>query len=179
VKQHNEPVATDTAFSNTPAFHSGVTAAQIFVGMESLVADVYGLKTDKECVNTLADNIRKWGAMDKHVTVPNRRIAIASSRFFVLYASVLGLMSLIMKTRTLQISIWYTQSCNQIQNELFWCPIKHMAACLDVCLHIVESPCKRSTRMENTTTSPNWTNTRNFEVPPFLILLTSILPLVF
>jgi hypothetical protein len=29
-----------------------------------LVADVDGLKTDKEFVNTLEDNIRKWGAMD-------------------------------------------------------------------------------------------------------------------
>jgi hypothetical protein len=47
VKRRNEPVAKDTVFSNTPAVDSGVTAAQIFVGRESLVADVYGLKTDK------------------------------------------------------------------------------------------------------------------------------------
>jgi hypothetical protein len=38
----------DTVFSDTPAVDCGVTAAQIFVGRESLVADVYGLKTDKE-----------------------------------------------------------------------------------------------------------------------------------
>jgi hypothetical protein len=30
-----------------------------------LVADVYGLKTDKEFVNTLEDNIREQEAMDK------------------------------------------------------------------------------------------------------------------
>jgi hypothetical protein len=35
-------------FRETPAFESGVTAAQIFVGRQSFVADVYGLKTDKE-----------------------------------------------------------------------------------------------------------------------------------
>jgi cell envelope opacity-associated protein A len=46
VKRRNEPVATDTVFSDTPAVDSGVTAAQLFVGHESLVADVYGLKTD-------------------------------------------------------------------------------------------------------------------------------------
>jgi hypothetical protein len=48
VKHRNEPVATDTVFSDTPAVDCGVTAAQIFVGCESLVADVYGLKMDKE-----------------------------------------------------------------------------------------------------------------------------------
>ncbi len=50
VKRRNEPVATDTVFSDTPAVDCGVTAAQLFVGHESLVADVYGLKTDKEFV---------------------------------------------------------------------------------------------------------------------------------
>jgi hypothetical protein len=39
VKQRNKPVATDTVFSDTPAVHSGATAAQIFVGRESLVDD--------------------------------------------------------------------------------------------------------------------------------------------
>jgi hypothetical protein len=64
-RRRNEPVATDTVFSDTPAGDCGVTAAQIFVGRESLVADVYGLKTDKEFVNTLEDNIREQEAMDK------------------------------------------------------------------------------------------------------------------
>jgi hypothetical protein len=47
VKRCSAPVAIDTVFSDTQALHSGVAAAQIFVGRESLVADVYGLKTDK------------------------------------------------------------------------------------------------------------------------------------
>ena len=68
VKRCNEPVATDTVFSDTPAVGCGVTAAQIFVGRESLVADVYGLKTDKEFVNTLEDNICKRGATDKLIS---------------------------------------------------------------------------------------------------------------
>jgi septum formation inhibitor MinC len=65
VKRQNEPVATDTVFSDTPAVDCGVTAAQSFVGRESVVADVYGLKTDKEFVNTLEDNIREQGVVDK------------------------------------------------------------------------------------------------------------------
>jgi hypothetical protein len=68
VKRRNEPVATDTVFSDTPAVDCGVAAAQLFVGRESLVADVYGLKTDKEFVNTLEDNIREWGAMSKLIS---------------------------------------------------------------------------------------------------------------
>jgi hypothetical protein len=68
VKRRNEPVATDTVFSDTPAVHRGVTAAQIFVGRESLVADIYGLKTDKEFVNTMEDNIQERGAMDKIIS---------------------------------------------------------------------------------------------------------------
>jgi hypothetical protein len=67
-KQQNEPVATDTVFSDTPAVDCGVTTAQIFVGCESLVADVYGLNTGKELVNTLEDNIQERGAMDKLIS---------------------------------------------------------------------------------------------------------------
>jgi hypothetical protein len=65
VHRHNEAVATDTIFSDTPAVDSGVKAAQPFVARTSLIADVYGVKTDKEFVNILEDNIHKWGAMDK------------------------------------------------------------------------------------------------------------------
>jgi hypothetical protein len=41
VKRRIDPVATDTVFSDTPAVDCVVTAAQNFVGGESLVADVY------------------------------------------------------------------------------------------------------------------------------------------
>jgi hypothetical protein len=68
VKRRNEPVATDTVFSDIPAIHSGVTAAQSFVGRESLVADVYGMKTDNKFVNTLEDNTQERQAMDKIIS---------------------------------------------------------------------------------------------------------------
>jgi hypothetical protein len=48
VHRRNEPVATDTVYSDTPAVDSGATSAQIFVGTQTLVTDVYGMKTDKE-----------------------------------------------------------------------------------------------------------------------------------
>ena len=43
----DEPFATDTVYSDTPAIAGGVTAAQFFVGTKSLVCDVYLMKTDK------------------------------------------------------------------------------------------------------------------------------------
>ena len=41
VPKRHESVATDTIFSDTPAVDNGAKQAQIFVGRESLVADVY------------------------------------------------------------------------------------------------------------------------------------------
>ena len=65
VPRRHESVATDTIFSDTPAVDSGVKQAQVFVGRDSLVADVYPMKSGKQFVNTLEDNIRRRGAMDK------------------------------------------------------------------------------------------------------------------
>jgi hypothetical protein len=68
VHRRREAVATDTVYSDTPAVDDGATSAQIFVGIDTLVTDIYGMKTDKEFVYTLEDNIRKRGAMDKLVS---------------------------------------------------------------------------------------------------------------
>ena len=68
VHRRNEAVATDTVYSDTPAIDNGATSAQIFVGTESLVTDVYGMKSDRDFVNTLQDNIRKRGAMQKLIS---------------------------------------------------------------------------------------------------------------
>ena len=68
VHRRNEPVATDTVYSDTPAIDDGAQSAQFFVGCESLVCDVYGMKTDKQFVNTLQDNIRRRGAMNKLIS---------------------------------------------------------------------------------------------------------------
>ena len=101
VKRRNEPVATDTVFSDTPAVDCGVTAAQLFVGRESLVADVYGLKTDKEFVNTLEDNIRERGAMDKLIS------DCAKAEMSERVKQIL---------RALCISSWYSEPYHQNQN---------------------------------------------------------------
>ena len=60
----SEAVATDTIFFDTPAVDDGSTMAQFFCGHDSLVCDAYGIKSTKQFINTLSDNIRKQGAMD-------------------------------------------------------------------------------------------------------------------
>jgi hypothetical protein len=48
--------------------NSGVNAAQLLVGLTSLVADVYGVKTNKEFVDTCEDSINRRGTMDKFIS---------------------------------------------------------------------------------------------------------------
>ena len=68
ISRRSEPVATDTIFSDTPAIDSGVKIAQLFIGKHTLVADIYPMRSEKQFVNTLEDNIRKRGAMDKLIS---------------------------------------------------------------------------------------------------------------
>ena len=64
IPRHSEAVATDTIFSDTPAVDDGSTVALFFCGRDTLVCDAYGIKSTKQFINTLSDNIRKRGAMD-------------------------------------------------------------------------------------------------------------------
>ena len=64
ISRRSEAVATDTIFSDTPAVDDGSTMAQFFCGHDTLVCDAYGIKSTKQFINTLSDNIRKSGAMD-------------------------------------------------------------------------------------------------------------------
>ena len=65
IPRRHEPVATDTVFSDTPAVDSDVKEAEVYVGRDTLVADAYPMKSGKQFVNNLEDNIRRRGAMDK------------------------------------------------------------------------------------------------------------------
>ena len=64
----NEPVATDSVFSDTPAISNGSTMAQFFDGKDTFVCDAYGIKSQKQFINTLSDNIKTRGAMDTIIT---------------------------------------------------------------------------------------------------------------
>jgi hypothetical protein len=47
--------------SNTPVIDCGITSAQLFVGTKTHTADMYPIKSDKQIVNTLLDNITQCG----------------------------------------------------------------------------------------------------------------------
>jgi hypothetical protein len=101
VQRRNEAVATDTVFSDTPAIGGGQTCAQIFVGVDTLLTDVYGVKTTKQFVNTLQDNIRQRGAMSKLIS-DRAQLEISTRVKDVL--------------RALHISDWQSEPHHQNQN---------------------------------------------------------------
>ena len=68
VLRRDEPLATDTVYSDVPAIFGGETTAQFYVGMTTQVCDAYGMKSEKQFVNTLEDIIRERGAPTKLVS---------------------------------------------------------------------------------------------------------------
>jgi len=63
-----------------PAIVSGETSAQLFVGTESLLSDVYGMKSDKQFINTLEDNIHEHGAPTNSLAI-TLKLKLACSIF--------------------------------------------------------------------------------------------------
>jgi hypothetical protein len=68
VRPRDEPVATDTMYSDTLVIDCGITSAQLLVGTKTHTADVYPIKSDKQFVNTLLDNITQHSAPTKLIS---------------------------------------------------------------------------------------------------------------
>jgi hypothetical protein len=68
MRPRDEPVATNTIYSNTPVINYGITSAQLFVGTKTNTADVYPIKSDKQFVNMLLDNITQCGTPTKLIS---------------------------------------------------------------------------------------------------------------
>jgi hypothetical protein len=73
---HQEDVACDIVYSYVPAIYDGSTDAVIFVGVNTQVTDVYGIKMDKQFVNTLEDNIIQCGSPLKLISDRGQSIVI-------------------------------------------------------------------------------------------------------
>jgi hypothetical protein len=102
VRPHDEPVATDTIYSDTPAIDCGVTSAQLFVGTRTHTADVYPIKSDKQFVNTLLDNITQRGGAPTKLISDRAQVEISERVKQVL--------------RPLHISTWQSEPHQQHQN---------------------------------------------------------------
>ena len=81
VARRNEDLRTDVIYSDTPAIDDGSTSAAIYSGETSHVLDsIYGMKTNKQFVNTLVEDIiRDRGAptcllSDHAITLRSNRI---------------------------------------------------------------------------------------------------------
>ena len=68
VTRRNEAVACDIVYADVPAIDDGSDTAVIFVGTDTQVTDIYGIKSDKQFVNTLEDNITQRGAPHKLIS---------------------------------------------------------------------------------------------------------------
>ena len=102
----NQAVATDTIFPDTPTIDSGVSMAQIFVGKDSLVSDVYPMHSSKLFVNTLEDKIRFSRAMSKLIS-DYAHVEISSKVKDIL--------------RMYHSSSWHSEPYHQNQNPSEWC----------------------------------------------------------
>ena len=107
IPRRHEPVATDTVFSDTPAVESGVKQAQVVFGRDTLVADAYPMKSGKQFVtpNTLEDNIRRRGAMDK-ILSDSAKTEISNKVMDIL--------------RAYHLSNWHSEPYHQNQNPAEW-----------------------------------------------------------
>ena len=101
VPRRHEPVATDTICSDTPAVDSGVKQAQVFVRRDSLVADVYPMKSGNQFDYTLVDIIRRRGAMGRLLS-DSAKTEISKKSLNIL--------------RAYHISNWHSEPYHQNQN---------------------------------------------------------------
>ena len=65
IKRRQKSVATDIIYAGVPAVDCEHTQVQFYCRVSSLICDAYGMKTDKQFVNTFEDIIGQRGAMDK------------------------------------------------------------------------------------------------------------------
>ena len=105
IPRRHEAVVTDTVFSDTPAVDSSVKQAQVFVGRDTLVADAYPMRNGKQFVNTLEDNIRRRGAVDKLLS-DSAKTEISNKLIDIL--------------RAYHISNWHSELYHQNQNPAEW-----------------------------------------------------------
>ena len=163
IPRRHEPVTTDTVFSDAHAVDSGVKQAQVCVGRDTLVADAYSMKSRKSFVNTLEDNIRRRGAMDK-ILSDSAKTEISNKVMDFL--------------RAYDISNWHSESYHQNQTPAEW-RYRTIRSCTNTVMNRSGAPAKMALKphlcvlptqphilcsptWQNTPFCHNWYNTRNF-----------------
>ena len=88
-RRNESSVACDIVYADTPAIDDGSLAAVLFTGLDTQVTDIYGIKTDRQFVNTLEDNIRQRGAPNKLIS-DRAQVEISNKVLNILRALVIG-----------------------------------------------------------------------------------------
>ena len=60
VPHRHKAVATDTVYSDATAVDSGIKQAKLFVGKESLVSDIYPMRSGKQFWKTISIDAVPW-----------------------------------------------------------------------------------------------------------------------
>jgi hypothetical protein len=115
VMRRNEAVATDTVYSDTRAIDNGYKCTQLFVGRETLVTDIHGMKTDKEFITSPEEAILKRGAMDKLIS--DRALSEINKKIHdILRVTLLKIVKAnrITKIKTMRNAIMLSSDCVQM-----------------------------------------------------------------
>jgi hypothetical protein len=106
VPRRDEPMATDTIQSDTPAINGGEKYAQFFVGVRSLLSDAHGMKSLASFPGVLTNQIVDHGAPTK---------LISDSAKVETSMAVRDILC------TYGISSWQSEPYHQHQNPAEWC----------------------------------------------------------
>jgi hypothetical protein len=106
VTRYDEPMATDTIQSDTPAIDGGEKYAQFFVGTHSLLSDVHGMKSLASFPGVLTDQIIDRGAPMKLIS-DSAKVETSNAVRDILC--------------TYGISSWQSEPYHQHQNPAKWC----------------------------------------------------------
>ena len=134
---------TQSAQTLLQLIDDGSTSAQVFVGRNSLVTDACGMKNDKQFVNTLQDNIRKRGAMDKligdsaQVETSHRTKDIFWALMIDDWQSEPRMQHQNFAERE---ALCHYQACSQLAVEQVWSPCIHLAIGTGACVLLLEPP---------------------------------------
>ena len=68
IPRQSKSIIYDIVYSNISAIDSGATSAVFSHGTKSHVCDIQGIKSDKEFINALEDNVHFHGAPSKMIS---------------------------------------------------------------------------------------------------------------
>jgi hypothetical protein len=106
VPWRDEPMATDTIQSDTPAIDGGKKYAQFFVRVRSLLSDVHGMKSPPSFPGVLTDQIIDPGAPTKLIS-DSAKVETSTAVHGILHKY--------------GISSWQSEPYHQHQNPAKWC----------------------------------------------------------